>query len=256
MFTSLISSKLAALGVAGALIFGVLGGGVAYAQQSSGSADPTPVAIQQAAKGKPGIFKNLMADIISKSGLSKNVFKDGFKNGKSINDILTAHSKEPKTVEAAVLADVDTRIQDALKAGKIIDKQVDALTKRAEPTLDKLFAAEPKHKPGDGAAKVREFGKQELDAVAKIAGTDTKTLLQDLKNDETIAQVAGDKTPTVISTLTADATAALDKALARNKITKAQHDKMVANVPVRVDNFVNKPHNGHPKGAAPANGQN
>ena len=196
-----------------------------------------------------------MADIIKQSGLSKDVFKTGFQNGQSINDILTANHKDPKTVEDAVLVDVNARIQDALKAGKITDAQAQKLTEKAGPTLDKLFAAQPKHKPGDGATKVREFGKHELDTVAKIIGIDTQTLVQDLKGGQTIAQLAGAQTPTVINALTADATAALDKALADGKITQAQHDKMLANVPTRVANFVNNPHTGHPKGTAPGNGQ-
>ncbi len=255
MFTTLISGKLAAMGIAGALTLGVLGGGVAYAQQGSHGNDPTPVAIQQAAKEKPGVFRNLMADIIKQSGLSKDVFKDGFKNGKSINDILTANGKDPKAVEALVLADVDARIQDALKAGKITDAQAQKLTEKAGPALDKLFAAEPKHKRGEDAAKIRAFGRHELKTVAGILGIEPKTLLQDLKNGQTIAQLAGGQTQTVINTLTADATAALDKALADGKITQAQHDKMLANLPARVAKFVNNPHTGHPKGNGQENGQ-
>lgn len=247
MFTTLISSKLAAMGVAGALTLGVLGGGVAYAQQDPGGNDPTPVAIQQAAKERPGILKNLMADIIRQSGLTKDVFKDGFKNGKSVNDILTANGKDPKAVEALVLADVNARIQDALKAGKITDAQAQKLTEKAGPTLDKLFAAQPKHRPGDGAAKVRAFGKHELNTVATIIGIDAKTLVQDLKDGQTIAQVAGPRTQAVIEALTTDANAALDKALADGKISQAQHDKMAANVSTRVANFVNNPHTGHPR---------
>lgn len=243
MFTSLITNKLAAMGVAGALTLGVLGGGVAYAQ-SSGTNDPTPVEIQQAAKQKPGIFRDLMADIIKRSGLKKADFRAGFKEGKSINAILGANAS---SVQAAVAGDVNARIAEAVTNGKLTQEQAEKLSTKVQPTLEKLFSAVPKHKPNNGhGAKVKQAAKHELDTAAKVLNMDPKVLSDQLKSGKSIAQVAQGQTQAVIDALVNDANAALDKALANGKITKEQHDKAAANVTTRVTNFVNKAHT--PKG--------
>ncbi len=248
MFTTLVTSKLAALGIAGALTLGAVGGGVAYAHQRP-SDDTTPVAFQQAAREKPGIFRNLMADIIKQSGLPKANFAAGFKKGESINDILTANQKDPKSVEAAVLSDVDAKIQDAVTSGKITAEQGQKLTDKAPGVLDKLFAAAPKH--AAARQKIVELGKKAIADAAGVIGISPKELAQDMRNGQTIAQVAGDKTQAVTDKLTADAQAAIDKALADGKITQQQHDRLSANVGKAVSHFVNDVHG---KGKAPATG--
>lgn len=239
MFTSLITNKLAAMGVAGALTLGVLGGGVAYAQ-SSGTSDPAPAAVQEAAKQKPGIFKNLMADIIKHSGLSKDVFKTGFQNGQSIDAILAANNVNAAGVKAAVTKDVDDRIDAAVKANKLTPEQATKLKGEVPGKLEKLFAAAPKHKPGHG--KVQQVAKHELQTVATVLNRDPKALAAELKTGKTIAEIAGPQKQAVIDALVKDANDALDKALASGKINQQQHDKAAANVTTRVTNFVNKAH--------------
>lgn len=248
MFTTLITSKLAAIGLAGALTVTALGGTAAYAQSNAGGTDYTPAAIQQAAKERPGVLKNLIADVVKESGLSKDVFKAGFKDGKSINDILAANNVDAATVKTAVLADVDARIQQALAGGKINDEQAAKLTEKAPAVLDKLFAATPKaHHP-----RVEAIGKAAIKTSAETIGITPRELVKDLRDGRTIAQVAGDKTQAVMDALTAQGNAAIDKALADGKISDEQAAKLKANLPQHVQNFVNDPHPGHKGGNAPA----
>lgn len=249
MFSTLITSKLAAIGLAGALTLTALGGTAAYAQSSVGGTDYTPAAIQQAAKERPGILKNLMADVVKESGLSKDVFRAGFKDGKSINEILTANSKGPTAVKTAVLTDVDARIQEALTGGKINDEQAAKLTEKAPAALDKLFAATPRaHHP-----KIEAIGKAAIRTSAETIGIAPKELVKDLRDGQTVAEVAGDKTQAVVDALTAQGNAAIDTALADGKIDDQQAAKLKANLPQHVQNFVNNPHPGHKGANAPAN---
>ncbi len=250
MLTTLSTSKLAAIGVAGVLTLTAAGGTAAYAQSNHGGAESyAPAVIQQAAKEHPRVFKHLMADVIKESGLSKDAFKDGFKNGKSINDILTANGKDPAAVKTAVLADVDARIQQALTDGKINQAQATKLTEKAPTALEKLFAATRKA----NHPRVRELGKAAIKISAETIGITPRELVRDLRGGQTIAQVAGGKTQAVIDALVAHGNAAIDKAHADGKISEEQAEKLKANLPTHVQDFVNNPHTGHKGGNAPAN---
>ena len=252
MFTRFLHSRLASVGLASVIAVSVLGtAGVAMAQ--SGPSSDTPGATGQAMPGAgkhdgKGILRGLMQDIVVKSGLTKDVFKDGFKNGKSINDILGGNAA---SVKATVKTDAEAKIAEALSKGTITREQADKLKDKLPAVLDNMFSRIPKRHEGkgdrDGAGRhIGAIGKNALATVASVLNIDEATLKADLKSGKTIAQVAGPKTPEVIAALGTKADAAIDKAVTNGKIKPENADAAKTKAHERITNFVN---NGRPRHA-------
>jgi hypothetical protein len=255
MFNTFLHSRLASVGLASVIAVSVLGtAGIAMAE--GGSSNDTPGATSQATPGAgkhdgKGILKGLMQDIIAKSALSKDVFQQGFKDGKTINDILGTNAA---SVKAQVQTDAEARIADAVLKGTITQDQATRANEKLPTLLDKMFSSTPKpHEgkggPGDQGGNGRHLGAIAKDAITTVAGVlhiDEATLKADLKSGQTIAQVAGPKTQDVINALNAKADAAIDKAVTGGKIKAENADAAKTKAHEHVTNFVNngRPHHG------------
>jgi hypothetical protein len=235
MFRTLLNSRIASVGLAGIIAVGVLGaGGVALADGLPGGGSGTPITASPAAGKHPKLALALLADVVSRSGLDRQAFADGFKHGKTINDILGANAA---TVKTQVQADASARIADALAKGTINQAQADAANAKLPGALDKLFASTPKH-DGKGL-KLAAIGKAALQTVADTLHIDVKTLRTDLKGGQTIAQVAGPQTNDVVTALDAKADAAIDKAVTDGKVKAANADALKTKAHEKITDFVN-----------------
>jgi len=240
MFRSLLSSRLASVGLAGVIAVGVLGaGGVALADGIPGGGASTPTAASPAHNGvRAKIGLALLKDVVQRSGLDRQAFMDGFKNGQTINEILGANAD---SVKAQVLADAQGKIADALSKGTIDQTQADNANAKLPGALDKLFSTTPPHN-GKGL-KLAAIGKAALQTVADTLHIDVKTLRADLKSGQTIAQVAGAQTQDVINALDAKADTAIDQAVTNGKVKPENADALKTRAHDRIADFVN---NGRP----------
>lgn len=231
MFRSILSSRLASVGLASVIAVGVLGaGGVALADGIPGIGGGSSATATAAAK-HPHVLRGLFHDIVAKSGLTRQDFVNGFKDGKTINDILGANAG---SVKSQVQADASARIATALSSGKITQSQADAANAKLPAALDKLFASTPKNF-GERLA----IRKGAVETVATVLGVDAKTVRADLKSGKTVAEIAGPKTADVISALDAKADAAIDKAVTNGKVSAANAPALKDRAHTHISDWVN-----------------
>lgn len=260
MFRTILRSRLASIGLASVIAVGVIGtAGIALADEP-GSGTP-PAGAQGEGPGggrhvKQRIAHLTLADIIKHSGLTKDVFAQGFKDGKTINEILQANGKDPAAIEAAVLADLKTKLDEAVKNGKLTQDQADKAYQKGQEALPK-FMSEVHKGPGEGKGPRGGEGRHGPGMVAKgmvksaadTIGVEVQALVEALRGGQSVADVARANNvdpQTVIDTLIAGATAHIDQAVTDGKLTQEQADKMKAGLTGRVTSFVNSTHKGGP----------
>ena len=251
MLKALLHSRLMSVGLAAVIAVGVLGAaGIAMAQTGPDNGT-TPSTTNP---GGPGPDRNHrgfvagvgLAEIIKVSGLTKDDFQQGFKDGKSINDVLTAHNLKPADIRAKVLQDAKAKLDDAVKNNKLTQDQADKLFAGAGTMLDKLMSGTPgsfgpngggngpggAHGPRGGNGPAGIAGKGLLDSAAKALNMSVADLQKELQSGKSIKQVAeakGVDVNTVINAMVTDASSKLHQA---------------------IENFVNNTH--QPRGPKPA----
>lgn len=252
MFTNFLRNRVAAISVAGALAVGLIGGGAAFAMTGEGSGSPAPASaalqVQTVAASttpgsnghtaRKGALRGIYRDIVKQSGLTSEQLKTGFKAGQSIDDLITANGGNPATVQAAVATDVANKVQAAVAANKLTQKQADAINTKAPKVIDALMSA----KGGPVRAEVRKLV-HAREALVKVAATTLNitpaTLRQDMKSGQTIAQVAGNQAAAVISAGQAKADAAIDAAVTSGKISSTRAATLKTKANDWIANFVN-----------------
>jgi hypothetical protein len=254
MLRTFLNSRLMSVGLAGVIAVGVLGAaGIAMAQTGPSNGSGTPGATSPDGPGPDrGDRRHIVgvgiAEIIKVSGLTKEDFQQGFKDGKSINDVLTAHKLNPADIRVKVLQDAKAKLDEAVKNNKLTQDQADKLFAGAGTMLDKLMAATPgQHGPqgngagpgggghgpqGGGNGPAGMAGKGLLDSAAKALNMSVADLQKELQSGKSIKQVADDKhidVNTVINAMVAEASTNLHQA---------------------IENFVNSTH--QPRGPKPS----
>ncbi len=230
-------SRLMAMGVASLMAVGLLGAaGVAMAQEPG---DGAGAQHQGAHRGR--LIKSTMKQIVESSGLSPEVFRQGFKDGKSINTILTENGVDPATVQAAVLAALDAKLDEKVLAGDLTQEQADALYARAGTALPTLMDREPT--PGEHRGKIRKAIKGAINTAAEVTGVEPRELVEAIKAGETIADVAtanGVDPDTVVDALVSQASAKLDEAVANGRISEEKATEIKGGLEERMTKLVNE----------------
>ncbi len=247
--------RIVAIALSGALAVGLFGAGVAMAEGPGDGSGSAPVQQQgpQAGKHRAQVLRLTVKDIIKQSGLTPDVFKQGARDGKSIDQILTENGKSPADVRHLVLADLDTRLAQAVTNGKLTQAQADKIRDNAPAALEKLMSRVP-NPDRDGRHILRDLRKEAIRVASKTIGIAPKELLQDLRGGQTIAQVAeahGHTGQQVIDAMVAEANHDIDKLVANGKLTAEQGEKAKERALAAITKLVNE---GGPHHQAGTNG--
>ena len=141
-----------------------------------------------------------------------------------------ATSTPAKPDRAARLAEV---LAPLVKDGTITQEQADKV-------IAALQQAEPAERHGPGGKGV--VGGASIDAAAKAIGVTTDELRQAVRDGKTIADVAKEKNvdvQKVIDAVVADATSRLNEAVTSGRLTRAEADQRIAQLPDQVTKLVN-----------------
>jgi polyhydroxyalkanoate synthesis regulator phasin len=98
-----------------------------------------------------GVRFALVDDIASAIGISRDELFSELRSGKSLADIAKAHGKSLDDVKSAVRADVKTKLDKAVKDGKLTQAQEDEILSHISDMIDH-FGERPPHEmqaPGD-----------------------------------------------------------------------------------------------------------
>jgi polyhydroxyalkanoate synthesis regulator phasin len=232
--------KLLGLGLSGLLAVGVVGAAVAEGPVSLPG-------IGSHGHRHPILAATIM-DIVKQSGLDPSVFKEGALAGQSINDILTTNGVDPAAVEAAVLGDIQARLDQAVTNGKMTQEEADAAYAKAQEKLPELMAHAPDpakvQDRQDHRQSLREAaGRSLLTSAASSIGIDVEDLMTELRDGQTIAQVAtahGTDPQTIINDAVAAAEAKIDQAVTDGKLSAEQAATIKSNLAERIAKLVNE----------------
>jgi transposase-like protein len=148
----------------------------------------------------------------------------------------------PEELSDALRQALENRLDEAVAEGRLTDEQADRLKERLEADDFPLFRG-----PGLGPPRLhfhrhgpRLFAA--LDAAADYLDLTEEALRASLRDGKTLAEIARAKGKSVdglVDALVAEKAKRLDEALADGRITKAQRDRIAANVREHVTDLVN-----------------
>jgi urease alpha subunit len=159
----------------------------------------------------------------------------------------------PAALTAAIKKAMVDQIEAQVTAGTLTKAQAATLEARLAKADAPLFALGRgpggKGGPGDHGRGGPGGGRISLDAAATYIGVTASQLRTQLAAGKTLATVATDngKTADGLKTaLTAAAKQDLDAAVTAGRLTQAQEDKALADLPARLDEEINEVHTGAP----------
>lgn len=227
--------RIIALGLAGALAIGAVG--AVYAQDANNNHAANTAA------GNQRLVKNALKNVAQIAGLSPETIRQGLKDGKSLNQILTENGKDPATVQAAVLDAIKTKLGEAVTNGRLNEQQAADALARATEAIPNLFERVPDGSHAHRHPRLVHAIKGMMKTAADTIGVTVKDLAQEVHGGKTVGQVAtehGSSPEAVIAAVTADANARIDKAVADGKLKPEQAAKLKVAVAERVTKFVNE----------------
>ncbi len=239
-------NRIIAVGVSAVVAVGLLGGGsVALAANTSSLAAPFGSLAAKVHSGKgPGSAIRGVAekDILAASGLTQAQVKAGLASGKSISQLITDSQGKPATVEATVLDDLKTRLDQAVAAKKITSEQEAAALAKAPTELDTFLNRVPK--PVQKAPA--KIALASLNGAAKVIGITPADLRSAMSGGESAVQVAAAhrvSEQTLVSGITGAVDGRIDAARAAGKIDAARAATLKAGIASAVTKLVNQvPH--------------
>lgn len=252
-------SRVLTLGLSGVLALGVLGAGsVALAEDPGTGGSPTDQAGPRDGKHRPKIVRVTVKHIIDVSRLPTGVFQQGFKDGKSINQVLTENNVDPAAVQQQVLDDLNARLAQAVADGKLTQEQADKIAARAPEALANLMNRVPQPRDGgdSGKPRPRAIVKNGLETAAQTIGIEVQELKDGLKSGKAVAEVAsenGSSGDAVIAALVSQANAAIDQAVADGKLDADKAEEAKTKAAERITKFVNEGGPRHQGAQPPAN---
>ena len=144
---------------------------------------------------------------------------------------------DPAKLNAALRQALENRIDEAVEAGRLSEKQGAAMKARIEAGDFPLFAG-----PGFGHRGFGHRGFRDLDAAAAFLGVGEDALRERLRDGETLAEVAkseGKSVDGLVTAIVAATTKRLDAAVAAGRMTATQRDTIVASLKQRTAEIVN-----------------
>jgi hypothetical protein len=236
-------TRLLTFGLTAVLAVSVLGAGVAMAQDGDDTPPPTSDRAPRHPHAGHRILKGMLHSVFEHSGLERETFNEGFAAGKSISQILEENGVDPATVEAAVLADVDAKLDELVAANELTQEQADRIHAAAEQHLPTLMNRVPDpdraHKrPGHRiVGAIKGF----LGSAAEALNMEPRALAERLRNGETVEDVAADQgveLGAVSAAVLADANAHIDDAVAMGRLSEKRAGEIKSRLEERIESFL------------------
>ncbi|MBE7520229.1 MAG: hypothetical protein HS107_13405 [Thermoflexaceae bacterium] len=250
-------TRVLTLGLSGLLALGVVGAGsIALAEDPGTPGSTTDQAGPRDGKHRPRLVRVTLKHVVDASGLSADVFKQGLKEGKSVNQVLAENNVDSAAVQQQLLSDLDARLAQAVADGKLTEEQAAKIAGRAPQALASLMERVPQPRDGDNGGRPHRGAiiRNALQTAAQTIGIDVQELKDGLKAGKTVAEIAsenGSSGDAVIAALVGQANAAIDQAVADGKLDAEKAESAKTKAAERITKFVNE---GGPRGGRPGAG--
>ena len=240
-------NRLFAISATGVLAAGALGGaGLVAAQSGEDGANENNNETQEGRRPHGRGARGGLSTIFDVSGLDASVFRDGFAEGLTVNEILTQNGLDSAVVQASALAALSDKLDEKVAAGEIDATAAADILAKAEEMLPQLMDGTPPE-PGQHQHRGAQRLGAALETAASTIGVETSDLGQALRDGETPGSYAtsqGVEPQTVIDALVAKGTVAIDEAVA-NGLDPDRAAEMTGQLADRAAQFVNE---GPPEG--------
>jgi hypothetical protein len=256
MWNKLLAGAVTAavLGAGGIAVAGAVGGHGAPSGDTAKASATASGNLDTAGRGAARLrhAAKIAADTI---GISVAQLRTAVAGGQTIAAVATAHHVDPQHVVDALVHAADTRIDAALKNGRIDATRAATLKQRAATAADAFV-----NHTQDVVAKLKSRAAHRvagrhalLDAAASAIHISTTELRTDLRSGQSIADVATAHhvaVQTVVDTLVNAAKAKIDAAVQAGKLTPQRAARLEQRLPTLVDKLVNRHFDGtHANGA-------
>ncbi|MGI8926084.1 MAG: hypothetical protein ACR2HN_05480 [Tepidiformaceae bacterium] len=217
-------SRLLAMGLAGLMAVGLVGAAsVAVAQVPGGE--------EGQHHRRPGkLVWAGIKNIIQASGIAGETFREGHKNGKSINTVLAENGVDSAVVQAQVLADLDARLDAAVLDGSMTQEQADRLYAGAVERLPQLLdrTPTPGERPPKHRVKAFKLGLREVLQASGLPAATFKEGFAAGKSINTVLTENGLNPATVQAAALAAFNERLAAAVVEGKISQEDADRAAA----------------------------
>lgn len=189
-----------------------------------------------------GLLVQMAADA---AGMTPQELVEAAREAESLGEALTAAGVDPQTVIDATMAEVNTRIDEALADGKITEEQ--AATAKAElaERLDTAMYSELPLRPTPVQDRVQDIVERSLVGVlAEMAGVDAKDLIREAGSDTTLADIAasyGVDGSAVIAETAARITEEVNQRVADGTLSEGQAANILDGLQERLEERFNSP---------------
>ncbi|MBX6354086.1 MAG: LysM peptidoglycan-binding domain-containing protein [Thermoflavifilum sp.] len=208
-----------------------IGGTTAWAA-TQGSGQPATHAL---GKDKAVVLRALRQDLTKQLGISVKTLVSDLKSGETLAQIAQSKGISEQTLIADLSSDVQHLLDQAVSNGKLTTAQEQSLMKRFDAHVQSLVEGRLP------AAGMRADRRVWLNDAAQVIGINRATLLQDLKQGESIAQVAQSKGISVnalVSKLMAKEKVRLDQKVSSGKLTQAREQQMLKRLQTQLTRWV------------------
>jgi hypothetical protein len=235
----IISVAVFSAAITGGGIAGVILGSPASGSAATSSPSTTLVKPHRLGRGLGrGLGDGPVLDAAAKAiGVSTDTLRTDLKNGQTIAQVAKSKNVSTQKVIDAMVAAAKQQIAD--EAATLESHLTDLITNEVNGTFRRPDAPSGKNGPHRGFGFRGGFG---LDAAAKAIGVSEQTLLNDLRDGQTIAQVAKSKnvsTQKVIDAMVAAAKSQLDAQVKAGHLTSEQRSKIESQLTKMITNQVN-----------------
>ena len=174
-------------------------------------------------------------------GITEAQLRAELENGKTLAQVANAHDKTAGGLVDALVADAKTKLDAAVKAGRLTQSQAnDMLSDLKEHLTDFVNGKAPARPFGPGG--FRHHGGPDLDAAAKYLGLTEAQLRTELQSGKTLAEVAkahGKTAAGLVDAVLAQAKTKVDEAVKAGKLTQSEANEMLAGLEARITDLVN-----------------
>lgn len=235
--------KLSSIVLVAAMCAMAFGISTANAQTAAPTQPPTQ-------NGRPQIVRGLANALLTAAEKATNLSEADIRTeigtGKTLADVIKAHSADVTAVVADAKSIALTTIKQAVTDGKLTQAQADRLTGRLDQALNRLVNFQF---PTGKDRQVQRLEIAGFTILAKDTADTTKLaprdLLKEVRDGKTLAQIATEHNvdpKQIVNSAVTQATDRINKLVADGKLKDAQAKTLIANLPDGLTKIMNTVH--------------
>jgi len=213
-------------------------------------AAPTPAAAQGNPRNPRNaldlarrVMQTALEVVTTQTGLARADLLKQFAEGKSLTEIITAAGKDAKAIQAEIEKAVTDEIKQAVADGKLSKVMADRLLANVSEAVTRLMTATPKQRTGRDLQNLKNVVLQAavtgalVQETARAGNMLPREVLQALRNDKSLNDVIKEKgldAAKITAAVTQTVTDGVNRRVKDGKLTQAQADALLAELPTLI----------------------